>query len=71
MQKYSNDLPLPVLNTGAFGEENAVSYCKAVITLDTETTTYFSVGGEWLTESQTTEQQRKDSKDYIGIVYIW
>ena len=71
MQRYSYNLPLPVLNTGAYGEKNTANYCKAVITLDTETTTYFSVGGEWLTEAQTTEQQRKDSKDYIGIVYIW
>ena len=68
MQRYSNNLPLPVLNTGAYGEKNTANYCKAVITLDTETTTYFYVGGEWLTEAQTTEQPRKDSKDYIGLV---
>ena len=68
----SNKTELPIMPVTICGSgEKRNAYCAAVITLDTETTTFFRVGGEWKSEKYTTEKERKDCKDYIGIVYVW
>lgn len=45
--------------------------CDATITFDTETTTFFLIGGEWKSEKYCTEDEIKNASDALGIVYVW
>lgn len=74
MYPYSAMIQIPKFNLKyckPMGRGKGQWVCDAVITFDTETTTFFLVDGEWKSEKYTTQEERKNAMDTLGIVYAW
>lgn len=73
MVQYSANLQLPRINPSVSVDRRGkvTNYSDSVYAFDTETTTFFQVGGVWKSEKYTTQEERKNATDTLGIVYIW